>query len=260
VIDSHAHLGSCKPPAAELVAEARRVGVERVLTIGLDEESNREAVRTAHEHPEVFAAVGRHPNSAEGFDDEAAGAIEDLAADDAVRAIGETGLDYYRDRASEEAQARAFEAQIGIAGRTGLPLVIHVRDAAGPGSGRAVADTFELLAAEADGIEVILHCFSATAERAEQAAGHGWHVSFAGNVTYPRSEELREAAALVPDPLLLVETDSPYLAPQPVRGKPNSPAHVTHTAEVVAAAREIGYERLDAIVTENAARLFRWSG
>ncbi len=260
MIDSHAHLGVCEPPDAELVAAARRVGVERILTIGLDAESNREAVRTGREHPEVFAAVGHHPNSAESFDDEAAAVIEELAADDVVRAIGETGLDYYRDRASEEAQVRAFEAQIGIARRTGLPLVIHVRDAAGPGSGRAVADCYELLAAEAEGVEVILHCFSATPERAEEAAGRGWHVSFAGNVTYPRSGELREAAALVPDRLLLVETDSPYLAPQPVRGRPNSPANVTHTAEVVAEARGIGYERLDAIVTGNAARLFRWSG
>jgi len=259
VIDSHAHLGSCEAPAAELVAAARRVGVERILTIGLDAESNREAVRIGSEHPEVFVAVGHHPNSAETFDEEAAALIEELAVADEVRAIGETGLDYYRDRASEEAQVRAFEAQIGIAGRTGLPLVIHLRDSAGPGSGRAVADCFELLAAEAEGVEVILHCFSATPERAEEAAGRGWYVSFAGNVTYPRSEGLREAAALVPDRLLLVETDSPYLAPQPVRGRPNAPANVTHTAEVVASARGIGYERLDAIVTENAARLFGWS-
>ena len=260
MIDSHAHLGVCDPPDAELVADARRVGVERILTIGLDEESNLEAVRTAREHEGVFAAVGRHPNSAAGFDDEAAAAIEELAADDAVRAIGETGLDYYRDRASEEDQTRAFEAQIGVARRTGLPLVIHVRDSSGPGAGRAVADCYELLAAEAAGIEVILHCFSATPERAEEAAERGWHVSFAGNVTYPKSEELRTAAALIPDRLLLVETDSPFLAPQVVRGKPNSPANVTHTAEVVAAARGIGYERLDAIVSENAARLFGWSG
>ncbi|HET6829953.1 MAG TPA: TatD family hydrolase [Solirubrobacterales bacterium] len=260
MIDSHAHLGVCDPPAAELVAEARRVGVGRILTIGLGEESNREAVRLAHEHPEVFAAVGRHPNSAEGFDGDAVAAIEELAADDAVRAIGETGLDFYRDRASEEAQVHAFEAQIGIARRSELPLVIHLRDSAGPGAGRAVADAFELLVAEADGIDVILHCFSATPERAEEAADRGWHVSFAGNVTYPGSDGLRAAAALVPDGLLLVETDSPFLAPQPARGRPNSPANVTHTAEVVAAARGIGYERLDAIVTENAARLFGWSG
>ncbi len=260
MIDSHAHLGVCDPPDAELVADARRVGVDRILTIGLDEASNLEAVRAAQEFEGVFAAVGRHPNSAEGFDDEAAAAIEALAQEDVVRAIGETGLDYYRDNASEEAQVRAFEAQIGIARRTRLPLVIHVRDSSGPGAGRAVADCYELLAAEADGVDVILHCFSATPERAEEAAERGWHVSFAGNVTYPKSEGLRVAATLIPEHLLLVETDSPFLAPQVVRGKPNSPANVTHTAEVVAEARGIGYERLDAIVSENAARLFGWSG
>lgn len=260
MIDSHAHLSVCDPPDAELVADARRVGVDRILTIGLDEESNLAAVRVAKEYEGVYAAVGRHPNSADGFDDAATEAIEALAGEDVVRAIGETGLDFYRDRASERSQVRAFEAQIGIARRTGLPLVIHVRDSSGPGAGRAVADCYELLAAEADGIEVILHCFSATSERAEQAVERGWHVSFAGNVTYPRSEDLRVAATLIPDHLLLVETDSPFLAPQPVRGKPNAPANVTHTAEVVAEARGIGYERLDAIVSENAARLFGWSG
>jgi TatD DNase family protein len=260
MIDSHAHLDVCDPPNAELVADARRVGVTRILTIGLDEQSNLGAVRAAKEHQGVYAAVGRHPNSAEGFDDDAIEAIEALAQEDVVRAIGETGLDFYRDRASEESQVRAFEAQIGIARRTNLPLVIHVRDSSGPGAGRAVADCYELLAAEAEGVEVILHCFSATPERAEEAADRGWHVSFAGNVTYPKSDGLRVAASLVPDRLLLVETDSPFLSPQVVRGKPNSPANVTHTAEVVAEARGIGYEQLDAVVSENASRLFGWSG
>ena len=258
MIDSHAHLGVCDEPDAELAAEARRLGVERILTIGLDEGSNAEAVRAAAEIDGVFAAVGRHPNSAGGFDAAAADAIEELAADPNVRAIGETGLDYYRDRASEEEQVRAFEAQIGIARRTELPLVIHVRDSSGPGAGRAVADCYELLIAEAEGVEVILHCFSATAERAEEAVGRGWYVSFAGNVTYPRSEELREAAALIPDDRILVETDSPFLSPQQVRGSSNRPANVTMTAETVAEVRGVGYEELDRLVTANAARLFGW--
>lgn len=258
MIDSHAHLGVSDEDERDLVAEARRVGVERILTIGLDEASNADAVRAAAEHEGVFAAVGRHPNSATNFDGAAAEAIEELASDPNVRAIGETGLDYYRDRASEEDQVRAFEAQIGIARRAALPLVIHVRDSSGPGAGRAVADAYELLAAEAEGVEVILHCFSATAERAAEAVEHRWSVSFAGNVTYPRSEELREAAALVPDDLILVETDSPFLAPQAVRGKPNRPANVTLTAEAVAEARGISYVELDALVTANAQRLFDW--
>ena len=258
MIDSHAHLGVHDEDDAELVAEARRVGVERILTIGLDEESNADAVRAASELEGVYAAVGRHPNSATGFDHAAADAIEALAADPVVRAIGETGLDFYRDSASEEDQVRAFEAQIGIALRTELPLVVHLRDTGGPGAGNAVSDAYELLMAEAEGVDVILHCFSATVERAEQAAARGWNVSFAGNVTYPNSGELREAAALIPDGQILVETDSPFLAPQPVRGKPNRPANVTLTAETVAEARGVGYEQLDALVTANAERLFGW--
>lgn len=259
MIDSHAHLGICKPETAELVAEAAQLGVERILTIGLDDVSNADAIRIAGEHEGVFAAVGRHPNSATGFDDAAADAIEELAADPLVRAIGETGLDFYREGAPEGDQVRAFEAQIAIARRRELPLVVHLRDSSGPGAGRAVADAFELLAAEAEGVAVILHCFSATAERAEEAVARGWHISFAGNVTYPGSDELREAAALVPDELLLVETDSPFLAPQAERGKPNRPANVTLTAEAVAEARGVGYEHLGRLVGANAARLFGWA-
>jgi TatD DNase family protein len=258
MIDSHAHLGVCEPDDGELVAEARRIGVERILTIGLDEESNAGAIAAARVHDGVFAAVGRHPNSATGFDQAAANAIEELAADPLVRAIGETGLDYYRDCASEREQVQAFEAQIAIARRTELPLVVHLRDSSGPGAGRAVADAYELLMTEAEGVDVILHCFSATAERAAQAVARGWYLSFAGNVTYPNSGELREAAALVPDDQLLVETDSPFLAPQPARGKPNVPANVTLTAEAVAEVRGVSYQQLDAAVTANAARLFGW--
>jgi TatD DNase family protein len=258
VIDSHTHLGSCKPPDAELVEEARAAGVSRILTVGMDEESNRAAIEAARKFDEVFAAVGRHPNAALGFDDDAAADLRALAVDPMVRAIGETGLDYYRDNAPRGDQLRAFEAQIAIARGAGLPLVIHMRDEAGPVGGEAVADCFELLAAEADGVDVILHCFSAGPDRAAEAVERGWYVSFAGNVTYPKAETLREAAALVPDDRLLVETDSPYLAPQPVRGKPNSPAQVVMTAAVVAEARGVDPAEQEAAIEANAARLFGW--
>ncbi len=258
MIDSHAHLGSCEPPDEELVARAADAGVRRILTIGMDERSNREAIAAAREHDAVFAAVGRHPNAAAGFDDAAAADLRELASDPLVRAVGETGLDYYRDSAPRGDQLRAFEAQIAIARGAGLPLIIHLRDAAGVSDGEAVADCFELLATEADGVRVILHCFSAGPERAAEAVERGWYVSFAGNVTYPKSEALREAAALVPDRLLLVETDSPYLAPQPVRGKRNEPANVVMTAAVVAAARGADPAAQEAAVEANAARLFGW--
>jgi TatD DNase family protein len=256
VIDTHAHLGVCEPDDAELVADARRAGVRRVLTVGLDEASNREAIGAAEAHEGVFAAVGRHPNSAAGFDDAAAADIEALAAGEYVRAIGETGLDYYRDSSPRDAQRAAFAAQIGIARRTDLPLVIHLRDQAGTRD--AMDEAFATLAQAADGMTVILHCCSVPPDRIGEATERGWYCSFAGNVTYPKSDELRESARLVPDELLLVETDSPFLAPQSVRGKPNQPANVVEVAELVAAERGIAYEELERTVEANAARVFRW--
>jgi len=250
VVDTHAHLGFCEPPDAELVAAAREAGVRRVLTVGIDEAGNAEAVAAAEAHEEVVACVGRHPNAAGGFDDGAAAEIEQLAAHDRVRAIGETGLDYYREGAPRDVQRAAFEAQIEIARRTELPLVIHMRD--------SVEDTYELLRKAAGGVTVILHCFSAGPDDVDEAARHGWYCSFAGNVTYPRSEELREAAERVPDDLVLVETDAPYLAPQPVRGKPNQPANVVATAGKLAQVRGVAYEELERTVDANAARLFGW--
>jgi TatD DNase family protein len=250
VVDTHAHLGMCEPAAEEVVAAARDAGVRRILTVGIDAESNRDAVATAEAHEEVFACVGRHPNSAAGFDAAAASAVEELAAHHRVRAIGETGLDYYREGAPRDAQRAAFEAQIGIARRAGLPLVIHMRD--------SVDDTFALLASQADGVTVILHCFSASPQRAADAAERGWHCSFAGNLTYPKAEELREAARVVPDELLLAETDSPFLAPQPVRGRPNQPANVVATARRLAEVRGTSFERVEEAVEANAARLFGW--
>jgi TatD DNase family protein len=250
VVDTHAHLGMCEPGGGELVAAAREAGVRRILTVGIDESSNRDAIAAAEGHEEVFACVGRHPNSADGFDDAAADVLEELAAHERVRAIGETGLDYYREGAPRVAQRAAFEAQIEVAGRVEMPLVIHMRD--------SLDDTFEVLASEADGVTVILHCFSAPPERVADAVGNGWHCSFAGNLTYPRSEQLREAARLVPDELLLVETDSPFLAPQSVRGKPNQPANVAETARRLAEIRDVSYQRLEETVEANAARLFGW--
>jgi TatD DNase family protein len=220
-----------------------------VLTVGMDEESNRAAIATAEAHEEVFASVGRHPNAAGGFDSHAAADVERLAAHPKVRAIGETGLDYYRERAPREDQRAAFEAQIEIAGRAELPLVIHMRD--------STEDTFAALAELAGDLTVILHCFSAP-ERIADAAERGWYCSFAGNVTYPRAEELRAAVRAVPEELMLVETDAPFLAPQPFRGKPNQPAHVVATAEAVAELRSQSYQELERAVEANSARVFGW--
>jgi TatD DNase family protein len=258
VVDTHCHLGLCEPDDAELVAAAADAGVERMLSVGIHAEGSREAIAAAEAHPAVLACAGRHPNGTTGFDDGDAAELELLAADPRVAAVGESGLDYYRDRAPRDDQCRAFRAQIEIARRVAKPLVIHVRDGSESTDGEALAETFELLASEADGVSVVLHCFSAPAKRAREAAGQGWYCSFAGNLTYPRSEALREAAAAVPDDLLLVETDAPFLAPQPYRGKPNQPAYVTATAQALAELRGVTYEELESVVGANAQRCFGW--
>jgi len=249
----------CKPADEVLVAAARAEGVRRILTVGLDEASNREAIAAAEAAEEVFACVGRHPNSATGFDDAAAADIAELARHPRVAAVGETGLDFYRHHATPDEQRRAFEAQIEIAREAGKPLVIHMRSGSGPGAD-AVAQAFEALAARADGVAVILHCFSAPAERVAEAAERGWYCSFAGNLTYRSAGELRTAARLVPGELLLVETDAPFLSPQPVRGKPNEPANVVATAAALASERGVSYGELEGLVEANAARAFGWSG
>lgn len=256
MVDTHAHLGLCEPADGELIASAREAGVSRILTVGLGEDSNPVAVGSAQANEGVFASVGRHPNSADGFDPAAAEAIEALCAMPEVVAVGETGLDFYRDRSEPDEQRRAFSAQIAIAARTGKALVIHLRDA--DGSEDAVSEAFETLDREGDGVTVVLHCFSGGAPWAERAAERGWYCSFAGNLTYPRAEAIREAAAVVPDERLLVETDSPFLAPQPVRGKPNQPANVVATAERLAEVRGLPYGALERTVEANAARVFGW--
>jgi TatD DNase family protein len=256
VVDTHAHLALCEPPEQELVSSARNAGVTRILTVGLGEDSNPDAVASAESREEVFASVGRHPNSAGGFDEGAAQAIEQLCSQPGVVAVGETGLDFYRDRSDPDDQRRAFAAQIEIARSTGKALVVHLRDK--EGSEDAVSEAFDTLDREGDGVRVILHCFSAGPRWAERAAERGWYCSFAGNLTYPKADLIREAAQIVPEDRLLVETDSPFLAPQPVRGKPNQPANVVATAERLAEVRVVPYGELEGIVEENAARVFGW--
>jgi TatD DNase family protein len=255
MIDSHTHLALCDGPEAEVVAAARAAGVERMLTVGMDAETNAAAIAAAERHEEVFAAVGRHPNEATGFADGTGAEIASLGAHEKVRAIGETGLDYYRDTADRADQRRAFAAQIEIAVDLDLPIVIHARDP--EGGSEAVDEIFATLDARAAGHPVILHCFSAS-ERVADAAERGWYCSFAGNVTYPSAKNLRFAAAKVPEDRILVETDAPYLSPQSVRGKRNEPANVVETARTLAGERGVSYEQLERTVEANARALFGW--
>jgi TatD DNase family protein len=249
VIDSHTHLDRGPAPEAELVAAARAAGVSRILTIGMDADSRRAALAAADAHEEVYAAVGQHPNNATGYDDGVTEELRALAAHPRCRAIGETGLDDYRHYAPRGDQERAFRAHIELARELGKPLVIHTR--------AAEDDTIATLARHADGLEVVLHCFSMPG-RLDECLDHGWWISFAGNVTYPKADDLARAAERVPLDRLLVETDAPYLTPQPVRKHRNQPAFVVHTARFIAERRDIAYEELEAAVETNAARLLGW--
>ena len=249
MIDSHTHLSSCAPPDGELVAAARDAGVTKLLTVGTDRESRRAALQAAEAHPEVWAAIGHHPNSATGFDDAELADVAGLAQHPRCAAIGETGLDHFRDRAPKADQERAFHAQIELARDLGKPLVIHTR--------AADDDTIATLRARAGGVRVVLHCFSMP-DRLDECLAEGWWISLAGNVTYPKNRELAIAAERVPADRLLVETDAPYLTPQAVRKERNQPAFVVHTARFVAERRGQAPEQLEADVEANAAALFGW--
>jgi TatD DNase family protein len=249
VIDSHTHLDLCEPPNAELVAAAEAAGVQRILTVGIDGASCRAALAAAEDFPQVYAAVGRHPNAAKGFDEADLAELRGLAAHGRCLAIGETGLDFYREGAPVEDQRRAFAAQIALARETGKPLVIHTR--------AAREQTLEQLAREAEGVSVVMHCFSMP-ESLDECLQRGYAISFAGNVTYPNAHELADAARRVPDERLLVETDAPYLTPQRVRSQRNQPAFAAHTLAFLAELRGVAAGELAAVVQRNSERLFGW--
>jgi TatD DNase family protein len=248
-VDSHCHLDSLEGDLQESLKRAEAAGVGTMITIGTDLPSSREAVRLASAHPNVYATVGIHPHDAEDFDEVAGGEIERLAGDPRVVAIGEVGLDFYREHSSPEAQQRAFAAQIELAKRLELPMVMHIRD--------AFPQVVDLLNEAGPPETLIFHCFSGGAPEARIAVGMGGFVSFAGNVSYKNAENLREAVRATPLDRLLVETDSPYLSPIPHRGKPNEPRNVADVGAAVAAAIGCAVEDLAEATTSNARRAFR---
>jgi len=235
VIDTHAHLDMLDEGAVE---RARAAGVTRILTIG-----TTEAVELATQHDGVYAVVGVHPHAAGEEHD--LGEIRSLAQGPTCVAVGEIGLDYFRDYAPHDAQQRLFAAQLELAHELGKPVVIHTR----------AADADTQTALEAFEGTIVLHCFSSP-HLLPAALEHGWYVSFAGNVTYKNASDLRVAASQVPDDRLLAETDCPYLAPQPVRGKTNEPAYVMHTLDALAAVRNVAPLELEAQIERNASACF----
>lgn len=252
LFDSHTHLNS-REFAGEVdatLARARAAGVRRMMVVGYDLPSSRKAVEVAREHEGLFASVGIHPHDAKDFDDRAAAELAVMASDPCVVAFGEIGLDFYRNLSPKDAQVRAFQRQIRMARELDLPVIIHSRD--------AYEEVLDVLRDEKLGPRGgVMHCFSSGIATARRCLEIGLLIGIAGPVTYKKNEELRTVAREVPAESLLVETDCPYLTPEPLRGKRNEPAYVARVAEQVARERGISPDELAALTTRNAERLFR---
>jgi TatD DNase family protein len=245
VTDAHAHLDACDEPAATLLERARTAGVTRVVTIGTGIDSCRAALEIADANEGVFAALGIDPHQAATREAGRVEELRELLAHPKAVAVGETGLDTVRQFATPVEQRRLLDAHLALADELGLPVVIHNRE----------ADEETAAALEPFRGTVVLHCFSSPG-LVSVAVERAYYVSFAGNATYPGAVDLREASASVPVDRILVETDSPYLAPQPVRGRPNEPANVAHIVRALADARGVGAEQLAAATHANAATAF----
>ena len=245
MIDTHTHLDALEDDPADVVARARDAGVTRILTVGTDVEGCRRALELADRHEEVYAILGIHPHGANDATDDDVAEVRSLLAHPKAVAAGEMGLDWFRDYAPRNKQLHLFAAMLDVATETGKPAVIHTR----------AADADTLAALEGFGGRVVLHCFSSP-HLLEPALERGWYVSFAGNATFPKAVDLRLAAREVPANLILAETDAPYLAPQPMRGRPNEPAYVMHTLASLAEARNEDPKELEQQIDRNASECF----
>lgn len=250
LVDSHAHVDFRQFDADRdaVLRRAREAGVVQIVNPGADLESSRRAVALAERYDEIFAAVGVHPHDAVTLTDEALAALAQLADSPHVVAIGEIGLDYYRDLSPREQQRQAFSQQLALARRLGLPVIVHIRD--------AHEDAMRILEREAAGMRGVLHCFSGDLGVAQRAIALGWYISVAGPLTYPNAHRLRGVVSQLPLERLLVETDCPYLSPQPRRGKRNEPAHVSWVAEQLAECLGLPLERVAEVTTSNTRELF----
>jgi TatD DNase family protein len=252
-VDAHTHLDACGATTPELLVaamdRAAAVGVTRAVTVADDLPSARWVTAAATWDERVAAAVALHPTRTAALTDDDLAEIERLAAHPRVVAVGETGLDYYWDYSPPAAQQRAFRWHIGLAKRLDKPLMIHDRD--------AHADILRILAEEGPPATVVFHCFSGDAAMARECADAGYVLSFAGPVTFKNAQPLREAARLVPEDQLLVETDAPFLTPHPHRGRANEPYCLPWTVRALAVLRSVSDERLASCARRNAERVFR---
>jgi TatD DNase family protein len=247
-VDTHCHLFLLDPQPADVVETARAAGIDRLICVGVDVETSGKSAELADSLEGVFATAGMHPHDASTFDSVAAARIEEMLEDPRVVGVGECGLDYYRMHSPVADQIRALRTHIAWSNESAKPLVVHVRD--------AWPDVLRVLD-EGSAEHVVIHCFSGDAEIARECAARGYFVSFAGNVTYPKNEHLRQAAAALPLDRLLVETDSPFLSPQKVRGDENQPANIVLTLDELARVRPDGdRDMLVAATAQNSRAAF----
>jgi len=271
LVDTHSHLNfdRFEPDRAQVIERALQARLERILNPGVDLNSSREALALAEAFPPVYAAVGVHPNDSHSWGAGSLEVLHELAGRPKVVAIGEIGLDYYRERAPHGLQQRVFRAQLELAAELRLPVVIHTRDASEQDRG-ASRDVLAILAEwvaglRASGSELaerpgVLHSYSSGPGFVEQTLSLGFFMGISGPVTFPKADELRQAVAQAPLERLLIETDAPFLAPQPVRGKRNEPAYVRHMVAKIAEIHHLPFDTVARVTTAGAERLFHWQG
>jgi len=258
LIDTHTHIAGPEfdSDREAVIERALAAGVRSMVLIGTDLESSRQALELAEKHPFLWATAGLHPHDAKDLDDALFSKLEALTGHPKLVGWGETGLDFFYEHSARDLQKKAFCAQIRLAKRKGLPLVVHTRD--------AWEATFEIF--EAEGIQehaarhgVVLHCFTGDAGIAKRGLAFGCYLSFSGIVTFPKAKAVQEAALETALDRIVVETDAPYLSPQGFRGRRNEPAHVRSIAEALARLKGVSFETLARASTENAERLFQLS-
>jgi TatD DNase family protein len=251
LIDSHAHLEmpDFKKDLEITIQKAKELGVEYIFTVGTEEKDWKRALEIAHSHPSIYAILGVHPHNAKEINDQTYPLLRELCRDKKVRALGEMGLDFFRNLSPRDTQLKRFREQIGLAKKLGLPIVVHDRE--------AHQETLEILKSEnAEECRGIIHCFSGDYEMAKICIGMGFYISIPGTITFKNAEGLREIVKKIPLESLLVETDAPFLTPEPFRGKRNEPGYVRYTAQKLAEIKKISFEKVAEVTSGNALRVY----
>jgi TatD DNase family protein len=250
LIDTHAHLEMTDydEDRDEVLRRALETGVRQIVTIGIDRLSSHKSLKLAQAYDFVFATVGYHPHNAKDVDAQVLEELARLAAEPEVVAWGEIGLDFFRRHSPEPKQIEAFESQLALASSLNLPVIIHSRD--------ANSDVFQILKKRKDDVKGVIHCFSGDVQLAYAYLDMGYYISIPGTVTYKKASLIQDVAIHIPLERLLVETDAPFLAPVPKRGKRNEPAFIVHTAEKIAQLRRVDFQVIADQTTENARKLF----